>query len=158
MKTADLSDRHGEDARICLADWRRFGAKTSLYGRVQTISTFEDAALIRQTLGSAGEGRVLVVDAGASRRAAVLGDRMARIGIHNGWSGVLVHGAVRDIDILGELDFGVHALASVPMRAGKAGTGEVGGTLMIGGVTIRPGDFIAIDCDGVVVLSGEVSL
>ncbi len=124
VKTADLCDRFVEQAQACVADWRSYGGRSALYGRVQTLRTFEDAALIRQILGTDGAGRVLMIDAGGSRKAAVLGDNMARLGMQNGWRGVLIHGAIRDVDILRELDFGVHALGAVPVRGGKSGVGE----------------------------------
>ena len=151
VKTADLCDRFVAEAQACVADWRSYGGRSSLYGRVQTLRTFEDAALIRATLGTAGAGRVLVVEAGGSRKAAVLGDNMARLGMQNGWRGVLIHGAIRDVDTLRELDFGVHALGAVPVRGGKSGVGEVGVDISVGGATIHPGDFVAMDSDGVVV-------
>lgn len=156
IKTADLCDQLGPAALACPAPWRCYGGRRVVSGHVQTLRTFEDAALIRQTLATAGMARVLVVDAGGSLQAAVLGDRMARIGMENGWSGVLVYGAIRDVDILGGLDFGVFALGSIPSRGGKAGAGEVGVELAIRGVPIRPGDFIAMDADGVVVTAGEL--
>lgn len=52
--------------------------------------------LIRSRLAEPGHGKVLVVDAGNSRSVAVLGDRMAQLGLDNGWAGVLVNGAIRD--------------------------------------------------------------
>ena len=116
------------------------------------MQTFEDAALIRQVLESDGHGRILIVDAGASRRMAVLGDRMGRIGMEHGWAGVLVYGAVRDVDVLKELNFGVWALGSVPSRGGKTGVGSSGVALSIAGTAIKPGDFVAIDSDGVVIV------
>lgn len=151
LSTADLCDQMGPAAQVCLARWTSYGARDALAGKVQTLRTFEDAALIRQVLGGAGNGRVLVVDAGGSLRVAVLGDHMARIGLANGWAGVLIHGAVRDTSVLRTLDFGVFALGSVPVRGAKAATGEIGAALVIGGASIEPGDFIAMDPDGVVV-------
>ena len=154
IHTADLCDELGPAARVCLAPWRSHGGRHAVSGHVQTLRTFEDAALIRHTLGTPGKARVLVIDAGGSLKAAVLGDRMARIGMDNGWAGVLVYGAIHDVAILQGLDFGVFALGSVPARGGKAGTGEVGVDLTIGSASIRPGDFIAMDHDGVVVTAG----
>lgn len=151
ITTANLCDSMGSAAQPCLADWRSFGGRTSAAGAVQTVRVFEDAALIRQVLGEEGQGRILVVDAGASRRVAVLGDRMAKIGRDHGWAGVLIHGAVRDVDILRDIDICVLALGAVPSRGGKAGTGEIGVEVSIAGTPIRPGDFIALDSDGAVV-------
>jgi regulator of ribonuclease activity A len=58
-KTADLLDSH-PDAQVCLLQLRSFGAP-SFAGRVATVRCFEDNGLVRQRLGSSGEGRVLVV-------------------------------------------------------------------------------------------------
>ena len=149
ITTADLCDRDGSDARPCIADWRSFGGRKSATGLVQTVRAFEDAALILQTLNTEGEGRILVVDAGGSRRVAVLGDRMAGVGMKHGWTGVLIYGAVRDVEALGGLDFGVFALGCAPMRCNMAGTGEIGVELSIAGTPVRPGDLIAVDADGV---------
>lgn len=150
MKTAQLCDLAGERARVCVGPWRSFGARGAFSGRVCTIKTFEDAALIRTRLCMPGQGRVLVVDAGGSLRVAVLGDQMARIGAQSGWSGILVHGAVRDVDELAHIELGVCALGSVPARGSKSGVGACDVALSIRGVQVKPGDFMAIDADGVV--------
>lgn len=155
IKTAELCDRHSEQARVCFAPWRCFGGRAAVSGRVATVRTYEDAGLIRQQLGSPGRNRVLVVDAGGSLRAAVLGDNMARLGLANGWSGVLVYGAIRDVEELAGIDLGVFALGSVPKRGGKSGRGECDVELSIEGTPIRPGEFIAMDPDGVVLLSDQ---
>ena len=152
IATADLCDRLDCAARACVADWRSFGGRPSAAGTAHTVRVFEDAALILQALHTPGEGRILVVDAGASRRVAVLGDRMARVGMAHGWAGVLIHGAVRDSAILATLDWCVLALGAVPSRGGKTGAGEIGVDISIAGTPVRTGDFIAIDADGVVVM------
>lgn len=151
LSTADLCDQLGPQARVCLGDWRCYGGRAAFAGPVQTVQTFEDAGLIRQALGEPGLGRVLVVEAGGSLRVAVLGDRMAGLGLRNGWAGVLIQGAVRDTRALGTLDFGVMALGRVPARGGMTGAGAVGVPITLVGVNIEPGDFIAVDEDGVVV-------
>ncbi|GAB2491346.1 ribonuclease E activity regulator RraA [Comamonas humi] len=154
IKTADLCDRFGEAVQLCSTSWRSYGGRHAASGHIQTLRTYEDAALLRQTLAGPGEGRVLVVDAGASLQVAVLGDRMARIGLDNGWAGVLIHGAVRDIELLRDLDFAVFALGRNPRRGSSTGVGDIGVALSIDGILIRPGDFIAMDLDGVAVMDG----
>jgi regulator of ribonuclease activity A len=151
LSTADLCDQLGPSARVCLGDWRSYGGRAAFAGPVQTVQTFEDAGLIRQALDEPGRGRVLVVEAGGSLRVAVLGDRLAGLGLRNGWAGVLIHGAVRDTRALGALDFGVVALGRVPNRGAMTGAGSAGKPITLGGVNIEPGDFIAVDEDGVVV-------
>ncbi len=150
MNTADLCDQLA-DARVCIAPWQSYGGRSAFRGYVHTVRTFEDAGLIRQMLETKGQGRVLVVDGGGSVRRAILGDRLAVLGARNGWAGVLIHGAIRDREALRDLNVGVLALGCVPVRGGGEGTGEVDVDLDLCGVTIRVGEYITIDPDGVVV-------
>lgn len=158
LTTADLCDHPTLQARACLAPWRAFGGRAAASGRVATLRTFEDAALLRHHLGTRGEGRILVVDAGGSLRLAVLGDKMAHLAQQNGWAGVLILGAVRDVLALKDMDFAVFALGSVPARAGRQGSGEWGVELSISGTCVGPGDFMAMDADGVVVAAHPPAL
>ena len=150
--TSDLCDRYGADVQVCRAALKSYGGRQAASGTIACVRTFEDAALLRSQLGQPGDGRLLVVDAGASRRVAVLGDRMARIGIGNGWRGVVVNGAVRDVGRLASMDFVVLALGSVPVRGGNAGLGETGVELGFGGAVFAPGAFVCLDGDGLIVL------
>ena len=65
-------------------------------------------------------------------------------------AGILAHGAVRDVDELAHIELGVCALGSVPARGSKSGVGACDVALSIRGVQVKPGDFMAIDADGVV--------
>jgi len=151
LSTADLCDRNPQ-ARVCVASWQSYGGRSAFGGRVVTVRCLEDAGLVRQKLESPGHGCVLVIDAGGSLQRAVLGDRLAALGRAQGWAGVLVHGAVRDTAALAAMDFGVVALGRVPARGTGDGTGECDVVLRIAGVEIHPGEIIALDADGVVVL------
>lgn len=50
---------------------------------------------------------MLVVDAGASLRIGVFGDRLAKLAIKNGWAGLVINGAIRDSAAINQLDIGV---------------------------------------------------
>lgn len=106
---------------------------------------------MRSTLETPGDGRVLVVDGGASLRCALVGDVLAALGQKNGWAGILVFGAVRDSEVLGTMDFGICALGTNPVRSVKAQQGAVGVTVNICDVLVHPGDWVFADADGVVV-------
>ena len=150
-KTSDLCDQLGTEVQVCMAPMTSYGGRRAASGRVACVRTFEDAALIRAQLAQPGEGRILVVDGGASNRVALLGDNMARLGMENGWHGVIIHGAVRDVDALASMNFAVFALSSVPLRGGNSSVGEHGVELRFGGVVFIPGHFVSMDGDGVVV-------
>lgn len=151
--TSDLCDRFAEQAQILLGDFRHFGGAQAFYGSAKTISCFEDNSLVGEALRSEGQGRVLVVDGGASMRRALLGDNLAAAGIENGWSGIVINGCVRDVEIIKDMPFGVFALGSIPMKTEKRGLGDYDVSLNFGSVTIESGDFVACDLTGVVVLS-----
>lgn len=155
LATADVCDRFGAQARVLDLPLRSFGGRTAFCGPVRTVKCHRDNALVAQLLDSPGTGSVLVVDGNGSLRSALLGDRLADLARVNGWSGVIVNGAVRDIAVLEETDLGVAALGACPERSSKSGRGEVDADLALGGTAVRPGDVIVADRDGVVVLDAE---
>jgi regulator of ribonuclease activity A len=150
--TADLLDRHGDAAAVCSAAMRSFGGRVAFEGTIATVRCFEDNALVRRRLSEPGAGRVLVVDGRASTRVALLGDVVASIAVEHGWSGVVINGCVRDVAALGRLDLGVRALGANPRPSGKKGEGEVDVQVTFGDVTFGPGDRLASDDDGTVVI------
>ncbi|KAM7273675.1 hypothetical protein ACFE04_028339 [Oxalis oulophora] len=89
-----------------------------------TIMLFYLCFLVREFLEEKGNGRVLVVDDGASMRCAILRGNTVVQAQNNGWAGILVNGCVRDVDEINCSDIGVRALASHPMKANKKGIGE----------------------------------
>ena len=94
------------------------------------------------------------MDGGGSLRTALMGDNIADLAVVNGWSGVIINGAVRDVAQLRVADLGILALASNPRRSGKTGAGAAGEPVTFGGVTFGPGDTVYADEDGVVLLPG----
>lgn len=130
---------------------RTFGGRESFSGPVETLSCFEDNSFVKSLLNSPGEGRVLVVDGGGSLRRALLGDLIAKAGVENGWAGLVINGAVRDVEVLRTLDIGVQAIAPVPVRTDKRDLGDVGVPVTFGGVTFKSGQYVYADANGVVV-------
>jgi regulator of ribonuclease activity A len=98
----------------------------------------------------AGDGKVLVVDGGGSLKRSLLGGDLASKAANNGWSGVIINGAVRDIAELEQEKLGVMALSLIPMKTEKRGLGERNVTICVAGCTINPGDWIYADRDGVI--------
>lgn len=155
--TADLCDRLGDQARVCPLPWRSYGGLSAVNAPIACVQAFEDADPLRALLDTPGQGRVLVVDAGGGLRVAVLGERMAQLGLANGWRGVIVHGAVRDLAALAALDFAVLALGAVPRRARPAAPAHARyGALVLGGVEIADGDWAGLDADGLVFVRAAV--
>ena len=149
--TADLADEIGPDIRSCDTQFLQFGGREAFSGKITTIRCFQDNLLVKQTLSEPGEGGVLVVDGDASVHTALVGDVIAGRGVANGWSGVIVNGAVRDSAILRTLDIGVKALGTNPRKSTQTGAGEKDVPVEIGGVVFNPGEAVYSDSDGVVV-------
>lgn len=156
VATTDLCDANEAaladgSLRVLAPGLIALGARAAFAGRASTLKAFEDTALLAETVKTPGEGRVLVVDAGGSLRCAVFGGNLAAAAARNGWSGVIVNGCVRDPAEIAAVDLGVRAIALHPRRAGKRGGGERDVPVSLLGVTVRPGEWIYADADGVLV-------
>ena len=151
VSTADLWDERGEELQSCSVQLRHYGGRAAFSGAIRTVRCHRDNALVKAVLGEAGDGRVLVVDGGGSLESALLGDLIAASAVAQGWSGVVVHGAVRDVAALRELPLGVLALGSNPRKSAKEGAGDLDVPVAFGGVDFAPGQTLWADEDGVVV-------
>jgi regulator of ribonuclease activity A len=117
------------------------------------VRCHEDNVLVKHRVSEPGEGRVLVVDAGASYRCALVGDNVAGSALANGWAGIVLNGCVRDAEALAELAIGIKALGTNPKPSNKEGLGELDVAVTFGGCEFRPGDVLYADDDGVLVLA-----
>ncbi len=151
MKTADLVDAHYDEVKFCDLAFRSFGKKNAFLGPVQTVKCFEDNGLLKAELQKPGKGRVLVVDAGGSTRIAVLGDMLAAALDKNGWAGIIINGVIRDSAQINEMDVGVKALGTCPVKSIKLNQGQIGTAIHFGGVNFTPQNFVYCDEDGVLV-------
>lgn len=151
--TADLVDDIGPDVRSCDLQFRQFGGRTEFAGPISTVRCFQDNALLKSVLSEPGAGGVLVIDGAGSLHSALVGDVIAELARSNGWSGLVVNGAVRDSALLRGIDIGIKALGTNPRKSTKTGAGERGVEITLGGVTFVPGDIAYSDDDGVVVVA-----
>ena len=149
--TADLCDEHGDEVQVCEPLLQPFGGRRSFSGPMSTVRCFEDNSRVKEAVDGPGEGRVLVVDGGGSRRRALFGDKLGSAAGKNGWAGVILYGCIRDSGELGQMNLGIRALGTMPLRSDKRGEGERDVPVRFAGVTFRPGDYVYVDEDGVVV-------
>jgi regulator of ribonuclease activity A len=153
--TCDLCDAHKGDTsgafRVLPPVFKAFGGVAAFSGPVHTVRAPQDNSTVREAVNSPGEGRVLVVDGGASLRYALVGGNLAAAAAKNGWVGIVVDGCVRDQAELAACAIGIRALALHPMPTQKRGEGQAGVPVQIQGVWVRPGDWLVADEDGIVV-------
>ena len=89
-----------------------FGGITKFAGPASTIKCFENNPLVREALNEPGNGRVLVVDGGGSKRCALLGDNLAELAFKNNWAGVVINGCLRDAEDTKKIKIGVKAIGT----------------------------------------------
>lgn len=156
FSTCDLCDLHKGDTsgafRVLPPVFRDFGARRSFAGPVVTVQCYEDNTLVKQRLEQPGDGRVLVVDGGASLRRALVGGNIGAAAARNGWAGVVVDGCVRDVDELAVCAVGIRALAAMPLPTERRQQGLADLPVRIQGVWVRPGEWLYADADGIVVM------
>jgi regulator of ribonuclease activity A len=154
FSTCDLCDAHERNPalRVLPPLFRAFGGASAFAGPAATLQCFEDNSTVRTALEEAGNGRVLVIDAGGSLRCALVGGNLAALGAKNGWAGIVIDGCVRDEAEMAALPIGVRALALHPLRSQKRGEGRRDVTVRLQGVVVEPGEWIVADADGVIVL------
>jgi regulator of ribonuclease activity A len=149
--TADLCDQASEDVRVVDPVFYHYGGSKRFYGQISTVKIFEDNGLVRQLLASPGQGRILVIDGGASLRRALIGDQLATLAVHNGWRGALVYGAIRDSRAIASMPIGLMALGTHPMKTEKKNQGDISIPLHFGGVMFVPDHWLYADEDGIIV-------
>lgn len=150
ISTPDLTDAHPDAVAIEL-QFTNFGAIRQFGGPAVTIKCHEDNSLVKQCVAEAGAGRVIVVDGGGSLRRALLGDMLAEQAAANGWAGLVINGAIRDVDQIAGTEIGVQALGRCALKTEKLGMGQRDVTVAFGGASIAPGDYVYADNNGVIV-------
>ncbi|WP_084153872.1 ribonuclease E activity regulator RraA [Simplicispira psychrophila] len=155
FSTCDLCDEHKIDDsgsfRVLPPKFHSFGGLEAFSGIISTVKCHEDNSLVKAAVESPGEGRILVVDGGASLRYALVGGNLAAAAARNGWAGLLVDGCVRDVVELKVCPIGIYALGLMPLPTEKRNQGMRDSVVLIQQVLIRPGDWLYADADGIVI-------
>ncbi len=96
-------------------------------------------------------GDVIVIDAGGDTRRSSFGELMVTYCRMRGIAGIVVDGAIRDVDAMQKLeDFNIYAKGITPDGPYKNGPGEINTPVSVGGRTVFPGDIVLGDADGVI--------
>lgn len=130
-----------------------YGGRKVVAGPAFTVrARAGDNLMLHEALGMARPGDVIVCDAAGDLTTAIMGDIMATQAVKAGIAAIIIDGAIRDVAGLAKLDIGIWARGATPAGPYKDGPGEIGHPLACGGLAVHPGDLIAADEDGVVVI------
>ena len=158
ISTTELCDAHGDLVQVVTPRFNNYSGKKHFVGSIKTVKVLEDNVIVRALLEQPGDGDVLVVDGGGSLRCALMGDMIANLAQQNGWAGIVLNAAVRDVEALGQVDIGIKALASHPKKSGKNGAGEQNIPVTFAGVTFTRRDFLVSDADGIAVVPATLNI
>ena len=117
--------------------------------------TLGDSLLVPKAIEVAQTGDIIVIDAKGSCNNAVWGDNRSRVANALGIAGVVIDGAFRDIEENEAIGFPIYARANTGGRSTRCAKGEINVPIACGGVSVRPGDIIVGDRNGVVVIPLE---
>ena len=156
LSTPDIIDSY-PDLKT-LIDFQHFGGEKAFHGRVKTVKCFEDNSFVKKVLSNPSDSEVLIVDGGRSKHCALLGDLLAQMAKNNGWSGIIINGYVRDIEILRDIEIGVMAMGSCPRKSEKKDQGDKDVEISINDITINPGNWCYADENGVLISERELKI
>lgn len=129
---------------------RPIHARGGMSGPALTVRTRPgDNLMVHKALDLAESGDIVVVDAGGELSNAIIGELMQAYAIQRKLGGIVINGAVRDVDALREGSLPVFAAGITHRGPFKDGPGEINVPIAIDGMVIEPGDLMIGDGDGV---------
>jgi regulator of RNase E activity RraA len=128
----------------------------SLCGVAVTVNARPgDNLMIHKALEVAGPGDVVVVSTNGNTTSAVFGELMGHTAVGAELGGIVVDGAIRDVDGLRALELPAFSRSVTPGGGDKDGPGEINVPVSCGNTVVMPGDIVVGDEDGVAVVPRE---
>ena len=156
MSTPDISDKFPE--LHCLVGFNSYGANSVFEGEVVTVVCPDDNSLAKELISQKGDGKILFIEGNASKAVALLGDNLAQQALDNDWSGIVVNGMVRDVEILRTIPLAIYARGSCPKKSNKNNAGNIGVDVCIDGVDIKPAFWSYGDENGILISPTKLEL
>ena len=138
------------------ADMHRIVPGSSAAGPARTVRCGQgDNLMVHAAMAEVRAGDVLVLTMPEPAPFALFGDLLATQASEQGAAAVLVDASVRDVEDLAELGLPVWARYIRIQGATKQAVGEIDVPVVVGGATIRPGDAVVLDGDGIAVVPAD---
>ena len=149
--TADLYDAFGDRCSSCETQFRQYAARLEFSGKTRTVKGFGDNSLLRRTLETRSEGEVLVVGGPGYLGSTLVGDLIAELGTKNGWSGVVIFGAIRGARAIARFCLRCGGTWIEPTKEHQAGRGVRRYCRLVRRTYFYSGPWLYSDDDGVLV-------
>ncbi len=158
VSTCNISDAYHKEGVMVGILPQSLKHKQRMVGRALTVQTSNgDWAKPVEAIDRAKEGDVIVVDVGGAP-VAVWGELATCSAMVVGVKGLVIDGAIRDIDDIRELGFPAFSRSVAPCAGEPKGYGGIGIEVTVGGQRVRTGDWIIGDESGLVVVPKEVAV
>jgi RraA family protein len=152
FETPDISDMLNRMYAMC-CDIHNLASDQPIVGPALTVKVFPgDNLMVHKALDLIKPGDVIVVDASGNHNNAVIGDLVASKAKHRGAAGFVIDGLIRDLPEVKKVGLPVFARGVSPIGPLHRGPGEINYPISCGGIVVKPGDIIAADESGVVVV------
>ena len=151
FSTPDLCDEFGHTIQVSQGNYSSYGAINKFYGEIETVLCPDDNSKVKEVLAEEGSNRVLIINAEGVNHASMIGDQIVTQASANGWSGVIVNGYIRDLEVLKTIPIGIFAKGPIPRKTEKRGLGERSKEIYFDGVNIKPGMWVYADINGWIV-------
>lgn len=157
MKVSPAAIGHHISGGFMRADIKPVVDEMKVCGPAYTVHIPErDSSALYYALQKAPKGSVIVVDKGADKTFACVGEFLAEMAKGCGMAGIVIDGPATDKLALKNSSFPVFCTGYSPVTSNVTGTsGEVGVDIECGGAVVRTGDIILGDADGVIVVPDD---
>jgi regulator of RNase E activity RraA len=162
---ADVLDALGHRTSALPAEARPLRPGMKLSGRAATLSAVGVAAeparpyeVEMACIDALKPGEVLVATTNGDRSSALWGELLSAAAQARGATGAVIDGLTRDAERILALNFPVFAAGFSPLDSkGRIDCISHGVPIRIGSTTVRPGDWVFGDIDGIVVVPWDLA-
>jgi len=158
VSTCNISDAYHKQGVMIGISPQSLEHKQRMVGRALTVQTTNgDWAKPVEAIDHVKEGDIVVIDVGGAP-VAVWGELATCSAMVMGAHGVVIDGAIRDIDDIRDMKFPAFSRSVAPCAGEPKGYGGIGIEITVGGQKVRTGDWIIGDESGLVVVPKEVAV
>ena len=153
----DICDAFVDEIKVGDVFFHSFGGNDKFCGEIKIANCPHSNSIVKEMVEEDGDGKVLVINHTGEKLCSMVGDQIAQKAFKNNWSGILVNGHIRDIEVIKNISLGVYAKNPFPLKTEKSvGIGTKDVDIKIGSVAISPGDWIYVDINGWVVSKNKL--
>jgi regulator of ribonuclease activity A len=152
FQTADLcDDNRDKEIQVLSAKFKNYGGLKKFSGQIVTVKLDKSNwRLLEMLRDEDGEGKIVVVD-NSQEFFGVVGDKLMAFAKKNNWKAIILNGYVRDTDETKNIEVGLYAIGTCPLRNFEITESARDVKLNFEGVIFNNGDYLYADNDGVII-------